>query len=110
MLSASDPEREARKYEKLTGQTAKAAGAGFAIDLPLVSRLVFLAPDDLALELPGTLFAPPPSIVAAGFTVRDLEATAALLGKAGFTVVRARDRVIVPAEEALGAVHYFIAG
>ncbi|SEC26040.1 Glyoxalase-like domain-containing protein [Rhizobiales bacterium GAS191] len=111
VLSVTDPEAVARRFEKLTGQEAQgglAQGRGFVIDLPKVSRLIFLHPEDIAAMLPGTLFSPPPSIAAMGFSVEDPARTEELLHGGGFAVSRSEGRVIVPAEQALGVVHYFV--
>jgi catechol 2,3-dioxygenase-like lactoylglutathione lyase family enzyme len=107
VLLSTDPDAMARRFEKLTGQPLKKTGDALAIDLPLVSRLVFMHPDAIGTYLPGSLFSPTPSIAAMGFEVEDLKRTQAVLETAGFTTVRADDRLIVPAEEALGVAHYF---
>ncbi len=107
VLVIDDPEENARLYEKIVGQPATKAHGRWTIDLPLVTRLIFVSPDAIGAMLPGSLFSPVPSIAAMGFAVDDLEKTASLLAAADFTVVRSGDRVIVPAEEALGVVHYF---
>lgn len=109
VLAAGDPEGLARKYERVTGQRAHRDGPGWHIDLPLVSRLTFLSPDEIGAVLPGSLFAPPPAIAAMGFKVTDLAHSAALLEKARIAHHRAGDRVIVPAEEALGVALCFTA-
>jgi catechol 2,3-dioxygenase-like lactoylglutathione lyase family enzyme len=110
VLSTTDPEATAERYEKLTNRSAQRNGSHYEIDLPLVSRLIFTNPQALADYLPGSLFAPPPSIAAMGFPVEDLARLEALLKQGQFTVVNAGNRLIVPAEEALGVTHYFFAG
>jgi catechol 2,3-dioxygenase-like lactoylglutathione lyase family enzyme len=108
VLSAMDPEAVARRYEALTGQMAQKVNDRWTIDLPLVARLIFMTPEALGKFLPGGLFSPPPSIAAMGFKVANLQTTADLLAKGGFTTTRVDGKVIVPAEEALGVTHYFI--
>jgi hypothetical protein len=107
VLVTSDPEGLARKYERLTGQTMRRDGAGIRIDLPLVSHLTFLSPDQIGAVLPGSLFSPTPSIAAMGFKVADLKHAEAVLGRTQIPHHRAGDRLIVPAEEALGVAVYF---
>jgi len=107
-LCMMDPEAAARRYEKLTGQTAKAEGDGWIIDLPRATRLRFLDPAAIGRAYPGTLTSPPPSIAAITFSVKDLEAASALLTEAGFPVQRSADKVYIPAERALGAIHAFV--
>jgi hypothetical protein len=109
VLSITDPAATARRYEKLTNQRAQRDGARYGIDLPLVSRLIFTDPEAIAAYLPGSLFSPPPSIAAIGFSVEDLAHAEALLKHGQFTVVKAGNKLIVPAEEALGVTHYFFA-
>lgn len=46
-LCMMDAEAAARRYEKLTGQAAKADGEGWIIDLPRATRLRFLALDGI---------------------------------------------------------------
>jgi len=108
VLVVSNPQAVAHRYERLTGQGARSDGQRWSIDLPLVSRLVFVDPEAIAYELPGSLFSPAPSIAAMGFAVEDLARTARLLEDADFTVVEAPGKIIVPAEEALGVAHYFL--
>lgn len=107
VVASLDPESEARKYELLTDQAPYQHGRGFAIDLPVVSRLVFLHAADLNAEFRGTLFSPVPSVVAMGFPVKSLDGTRTLVQQAGFTVIEGEGRFVIPAEEALGVVHYF---
>ena len=42
-----------------------------------------------------------------GFTVSSLEQTKQVLNEAGFTILQTGTSIVVPAEEALGVVHYF---
>ncbi len=107
IVVASEPGTYAHRYETLTGTAGHKVKGGWQIDLPLVSSLLFMSPEAIASYLPGSLFSPPPSIAAMGFEVEDLDHLAELLAKGRFTAVRAGDRLIVPAEEALGVVHYF---
>jgi hypothetical protein len=107
ILIVEDPDAVARHYEKLTGETAKKEPDRITIDLAVVTRLVFMKPVAAAAALPGTLFSPVPSICALGFTVNDIAQTETLLEEAGFTVTKVGKSIMVPAEEALGAVHYF---
>ena len=108
VLVTADAEETAYRYEKLTGQKASKAADRFTIDLPLVTRLIFMNPEAIGAFLPGSLFSPAPSIVAIGFQVEDLHRTKDLLKRGGFDVVQSDDRLIVPAEEALGVAHYFL--
>jgi catechol 2,3-dioxygenase-like lactoylglutathione lyase family enzyme len=110
VLSVTDPKATAKLYEKLTNQPARNNGARHDIDLPLGSRLIFTDPQAIAEYLPGSLFSPPPSIAAMGFSVETLSRVETLLKQNGFTVVNAGSKLIVPAEEALGVTHYFFAG
>jgi hypothetical protein len=107
VLVTQDPEAMARHYEKLTGEGATKRADRFSIDLSLVTRLVFMKPEAIAAAFPGTLFSPVPSIAAMGFTVENLQQTADLLKREGFTLAQVGDSIVVPAEEALGVVHYF---
>jgi hypothetical protein len=100
--------KQPRIDEKLTGQKAAEAADRFTIDLSLVTRLIFMNPDAIGAFLPGSLFSPPPSIVAAGFEVEDLNRTKDLLQRGGFEVLQSDGRLIVPAEQALGVTHYFL--
>jgi hypothetical protein len=109
VLVADDPAALAAKYERLTGQKAKADGRRRTIDLPLVSRLTFIGVDEVASVMPGSLMAPPPCIAAMGFTVKDLGQTAGVLDKSGITYVRDGKRLVVPAEEGMGVAHIFAA-
>ena len=72
VLVTTDAQSTAHRYEKLTGQKASKAADRFTIDLPLVTRLIFMDPDAIGAFLPGSLFSPAPSIVATGFEVEDL--------------------------------------
>jgi hypothetical protein len=65
-------------------------------------------PDAIGAFLPGSLFSPAPSIVAAGFEVEDLHHTKDLLQRSGFDVLQSDERLMVPAEQALGVTHYFL--
>jgi hypothetical protein len=107
ILVVQNPEEIARRYEKLTGETAKKDDDRWTIDLAVVTRLVFLTPEAIAAAFPGTLFSPVPSIAAIGFTVTDLQQTASILKQGGFTTTKIEKSIVVPAEEALGVVHYF---
>ena len=100
--------KQPRIDEKLTGQKAAEAADRFTIDLSLVTRLIFMNPDAIGAFLPGSLFSPAPSIVAAGFEVEDLNRTKDLLQRGGFEVLQSDGRLIVPAEQALGVTHYFL--
>lgn len=107
MLVTADPEGYARRYERLTNCKARMAGDRWEIDLPEVTRLIFISPEKVGDVLPGTLISPPPSIAAMGFEVENLDRVAEIASENGFTTVRAGNKLIVPAEEALGVVHYF---
>ena len=107
VLMFADPEEAAHRYERLTGQKAVNTGGVWDIVLPEITRLRFMLPERAAAEFPGTLFPPAPSIVALGFEVENLDRTDGLLDGAGFTTIKSSGRVTVPAEEALGAAHYF---
>lgn len=107
VLVFDNPEEVVSRYERLTGQTAAQRDGVWEIALPLVSRLRFMSPHRVAAEFPGTLLSPTPSIVALGFKVENVDRTEGLLDGAGFTIARSGKRVAVPAEEALGAIHYF---
>lgn len=107
ILVMTDPEAVAQRYERLTGEKAVRHDDRWTIDLALVTRLVFTTPDAIANMFRGTLFSPVPSIAAMGFTVSDLGRTKGVLDQAGFTVLDSGKALFVPAEEALGVVHYF---
>lgn len=107
VLVFDDPQDVARRYERLTGRKAVESDGIWDIGLPLVSRLRFMSPQRVSAEFAGTLFPPFPSIAALGFKVANVDRTEGLLDGAGFTTVRSGKRVAVPAEEALGAIHYF---
>ena len=107
VLATSAPEAYARRYETLTNRKAQKRGDRWEIDLPLVTRLLFMSPEEIGMFLPGSLFSPPPSIAAMGFEVEDLARTEDVLAKGQFTTIKADGRLIVPAEEALGVAHYF---
>ena len=107
IVIAGEPEAYAHRYATLTGTAGHEVNGHWQIDLPLVCSLLFMSPETIATYLPGSLFSPPPSIAAMGFEVEDLDHLAELLAKGRFTAVRAGDRLIVPAEEALGVAHYF---
>ncbi len=107
VISTSDPQSVAQRYETLTGQKARAFGNRWEIDLPLVTKLIFMSPEAVGQFLPGTLFSPPPSIAAMGFKVSNLGRAGDVIATGGFTIVKADDRLLVPAEEALGVAHYF---
>jgi len=107
ILVTEDPEAVARHYEKLTGETARKHSDRLTIDLAIVTRLVFMKPEAIAAAFPGTLFSPVPSITALGFTVKNLAQTEAVLKDGGFNATKVGEKIVVPAEEALGAVHYF---
>jgi catechol 2,3-dioxygenase-like lactoylglutathione lyase family enzyme len=107
VLATSTPEPYARRYETLTNRQAQRRIDRWEIDLPLVTRLLFMSPEEIGIFLPGSLFSPPPSIAAMGFEVEDLARTADVLAKGKFTTIKANGRLIVPAEEALGVAHYF---
>jgi catechol 2,3-dioxygenase-like lactoylglutathione lyase family enzyme len=108
VLMTTDAQATAYRYEKLTGQKASRAADRFVIDLPLVTRLIFMNPDAIGAFLPGSLFPPAPSIIATGFEVEDLNRTEDLLERGGFDVLNSDGRLIVPAEQALGVTHYFL--
>ena len=108
VLVTTDEAATAHRYEKLTGQKTAKGADRFIIDLPLVTRLIFVNPDTIGAFLPGSLFSPAPSIVAMGFAVEDLHRTRDLLQRGGFDVIASEQRLVVPAEEALGVVHYFL--
>lgn len=107
ILVAEDPEAMARHYEKLTGVKAQKNADRLTIDLAVVTRLVFMKPEAIAAAFPGTLFSPVPSISAIGFTVQNLAQTEQVLKQGGFTATKVGKSIVVPAEESLGAVHYF---
>lgn len=109
VLVSTDPAAFAAKYERLTGQRAKQDGRRRSIDLPLVTRLTFIGIEEIAGAIPGSLVAPPPCIAAMGFTVKDLGQTARALDKSGSTYARDGNRLVVPAEEAVGVAHVFSA-
>lgn len=109
VLLVTEPESYANKYEQLTGQKARRDGKCWRIDLPLVSRLTFIGPNDIGAELPGSLFPPTPSIAGIGFTVMDPGYVANLLKNAGIQHAYMDGRVVVPAEEAFGVALYFAA-
>jgi len=108
LLANDQPNEMAAKYARLTGQPVTKQGGLPAIELPLVTTLCFISPDQLNARFPGSLFAPSPAIVAASFSVKNLEDTRALIEQAGFHVVEGEGRFHVPAEQALGVVHEFI--
>lgn len=101
------PAEMAASYATLTGGALEAAGGRDAIELPNGNRLRFLGLEDFAVEFPGSMMAPPPCIAAIGFSVADLDATERALKAGGFRTARAPHRLLVPAEDALGAVHFF---
>jgi len=107
VVSAMDPQSVAHRYETLTGQPARARGDRWEIELPLVTRLTFMTPESIGKFLPGTLFSPPTSIAAMGFKVSDLHKAGDVIAAGGFTLARTDDKLIVPAEEAIGVAHYF---
>jgi hypothetical protein len=109
VLLVTEPESYANKYQQLTGQKARRDGKRWWIELPLVSRLTFICPNDIGAELPGSLFPPTPSIAGIGFSVADPGHVANLLKSAGIQHAQMDDRVVVPAEEALGVALYFAA-
>jgi catechol 2,3-dioxygenase-like lactoylglutathione lyase family enzyme len=109
LVVTTDWRQTAERYSVLTGQPATPSGNSSMIELPSVTRLRFMSPDEAGRYLPGTLFSPVPSITAATFSVKDLAAARELIAANGFTIVDGKDRFLVPAEEALGVVHIFVA-
>ncbi|WP_169457984.1 VOC family protein [Ottowia thiooxydans] len=107
VLQSLDPAATAARYSVLTGQPFVERSNFFEITLPNQNRLKFVAVEDMAGFYPGSLFPPTPSIAAVGFSVKNLDDTNAFLAQAGFRAKRLLDQVIVPAEEALGVVHFF---
>jgi len=108
LLVSENPEQTAARYAVLSGQPSVRQDDGsFLIRLPVVTALRFMGPEQAGVELPGTLMAPAPAIVAATFGVRDLAAARAWVAQAGFPVVDGPGRFMVPAENALGVAHLF---
>lgn len=109
VLLVTEPQSYAEKYEQLTGHKATREGKRWQIELPLVSRLTFIGPNDIGAEFPGSLFPPTPSIAGIGFKVADPDRVANLHKSAGIPHAYVDGRVVVPAEEALGVALYFAA-
>lgn len=108
LIVTEDPDAMAKRYSVLTGRALTQVDGLPAIELPLVTTLRFAGPMDAGSRLPGTLLSPTPSIVAATFTVSDLDAARRLITGAGFPVVDGNGSFHVPAEHALGVVHRFV--
>lgn len=109
LIVTEDPQATAARYAVHTGRSLTEIDGLAAIELPLVTTLCFTSPTEIGTRLPGTLLSPAPSIVAATFTVKDLDAARRLVADAGFPVIDRGDRFHVPAEHALGVVHEFVA-
>lgn len=109
LIITEDPDATAQRYALHTGRSLTQVDGLPAIELPLVTTLRFTSPEEAGRRLPGTLMSPAPSIVAATFAVRDLDAARELVSKAGFPIVEGNGRFHVPAEHALGVVHEFVA-
>ncbi|MBH1963118.1 MAG: VOC family protein [Comamonadaceae bacterium] len=107
VLQSQDPRATANRYAGLTGLPVVQQPDAFEITLPNGNKLKFVSVEHIAKLYPGSLFPPGPSIAAVGFSVKNLGDTHTLLAQGGFRAKRLADQVVVPAEDALGVVHFF---
>ncbi|MEO7402866.1 MAG: hypothetical protein ABIU95_04280 [Burkholderiales bacterium] len=107
LLVVDDADAFERKYAVYAGRAAERVGVKRVFRFPLVSAVSIVARDDASAVIPGSLMPPPPCIAGVVFKVPSIAAQAERLGRAGVRFANQAQRLVVPAEEALGVAVVF---
>ncbi len=102
-----DIDRLVSRYKKYLSLECELDEGAAQFRLPAGTVLTIVAAQRTAQLIPSSLFAPLPAIVGVVFKARNLNRIGERLAQEGFTVARAGDRLVVPAEEASGVAVMF---
>ena len=106
-MATSDLEGFAEKYARYTGLLPVPDDHAVRFDFPLGTRLIIVEASHASSYLPGSLFPPLPAIAGVAFRCPDLNAQGSRLKKHGFAFSEAKNRLVVPAEQAGGVAVAF---
>lgn len=107
ILVADDADAFEHKYALYAGVATEKRGFKRTFRFPLVSAVSIVAARDAASVLPGSLLPPVPGIAGIAFRTPQLDAQRARLGAAAIRFAFQDERIVVPAEEALGVAVVF---
>ena len=107
LLVVDDADAFERKYAAYTGRAAERIGVKRVFRFPLVSAVSIVARDDASAVIPGSQTPPVPCIAGVVFKVPSIAAQAERLSQARLRFANQPQRLVVPAEEALGVAVIF---